>query len=66
MFADAAEVSIHLLDMKMFLNKLYILAGAANAAHAPQMYYSIGKLFMNNKKKITYLLCYFSCFRFKR
>lgn len=41
---DPMEVSVHLLDMKMFLNKIYILVGAANASHAPQMYYSIGNL----------------------
>lgn len=41
--SDSADVELQLLDMRIFENKTYILAGAVNTPHTPQMYYGIGK-----------------------
>ncbi|XP_017082758.1 nuclear pore complex protein Nup133 [Drosophila eugracilis] len=39
--ADNVEIELHLLDFHLVKNKAYILAGAVNAAHAPQMCYAL-------------------------
>ncbi|KAH8330617.1 hypothetical protein KR067_005786 [Drosophila pandora] len=39
--ADNLEIDMHLLDFHVVKNKSYILAGAVNAAHAPQMCYAL-------------------------
>ncbi|XP_016961291.1 nuclear pore complex protein Nup133 [Drosophila biarmipes] len=39
--ADNVEIDLHLLDFHLVKNKAYILAGAVNAAHAPQMCYAL-------------------------
>nr|ABL84944.1 Nup133 [Drosophila melanogaster] len=39
--ADSLEIDLHLLDFHVVKNKAYILAGAVNAAHAPQMCYAL-------------------------
>nr|ABL84948.1 Nup133 [Drosophila simulans] len=39
--ADSVEVDLHLLDFHVVKNKAYILAGAVNPAHAPQMCYAL-------------------------
>ncbi|KAH8251892.1 hypothetical protein KR038_010693 [Drosophila bunnanda] len=39
--ADNVEIELHLLDFQMIKSKGYILAGAVNAAHAPQMCYAL-------------------------
>ncbi|XP_030369788.1 nuclear pore complex protein Nup133 [Scaptodrosophila lebanonensis] len=38
---DNVEIEMHLLDFHVFKGKAYILAGAVNAAHAPQMCYAV-------------------------
>ncbi|KAH8278396.1 hypothetical protein KR018_002289 [Drosophila ironensis] len=39
--ADNLEIDLHLLDFHVVKKKSYILAGAVNSAHAPQMCYGI-------------------------
>ncbi|XP_016974510.1 nuclear pore complex protein Nup133 [Drosophila rhopaloa] len=39
--ADNVEIDLHLLDFHMVKSKAYILAGAVNTAHAPQMCYAL-------------------------
>ncbi|XP_033243531.1 nuclear pore complex protein Nup133-like [Drosophila miranda] len=39
--ADNVEIELHLLDFHIVDDKAYILAGAVNAAHAPQMCYAV-------------------------
>lgn len=41
---DNVEVDLHFLDFHVVRGYSYILVGAVNQAHTPQMYYSIGKL----------------------
>jgi len=41
--ADNVEIDLYLLDFHLVKNKAYILVGAVNAAHAPQMCYALGK-----------------------
>ncbi|XP_061388320.1 nuclear pore complex protein Nup133 [Musca vetustissima] len=46
---DSAYVDLHLLDMRIYENKTYILAGAINTPHTPQMYYGIAVLTTTNE-----------------
>lgn len=46
LFLDSADVNLQLLDMRIFENKTYILAGAVNSPHTPQMYYGIGRIIL--------------------
>ncbi|KAL9894750.1 LOW QUALITY PROTEIN: nuclear pore complex protein Nup133 [Glossina fuscipes fuscipes] len=45
---DSVDVSLHLLDMHIHDNKWYVLAGAVNSAHTPQIYYAIATLSILN------------------
>lgn len=46
LFLDSTDVNLQLLDMRIFENKTYILAGAVNSTHTPQMYYGIGRIIL--------------------
>lgn len=46
LFLDSADVNLQLLDMRIYENKTYILAGAVNSPHTPQMYYGIGRIIL--------------------
>jgi len=52
--ADSLEIDLHLLDFHVVKNKAYILAGAVNAAHAPQMCYALGKKYVTANLDIVY------------
>lgn len=40
---DNVEVDLHFMDFHVVRGNYYILVGAVNPAHTPQMYYAIGK-----------------------
>lgn len=42
------DIELHMLDMIVNEETVYVLCGAINNSSAPQMHYAIGKLFLRN------------------